>query len=87
MKAPGMPERTEQRGRLDAAKSSSIHWWPLDDRDIYRRQSYTHGLGAVESIHRLCARGAAELARRRAAAALRVCIRLGCADKPDTCSG
>jgi hypothetical protein len=54
-----MPVRTALRGRLDAARSSSIYWWPLNGCDIHRRQYYTHGLGAVECIHLVRARAAA----------------------------
>jgi hypothetical protein len=56
MDAQSVPARTALRGRLDVARTSSIHWWPLNGCDIHRRESYTRGLGAVECIHLVCAR-------------------------------
>jgi hypothetical protein len=59
MDAQGMTGRTALRARLDAARTSNIHWWLSHDWDIHRRQSYTHGLGAVECIHLVRARDVA----------------------------
>jgi hypothetical protein len=56
MDAQSMPARTALRGHVNAARSSSIHRWPLNSCNIHRRESYTRGLGAVECIHPVCTR-------------------------------